>query len=419
MAKRIVITSFGSYGDVYPYIGLGLELKARGHAPVLAMPGYYRTVVEREGLSFHPVRPDIDPADRETLQRVMDPVRGTEYIATRIIVASLTETYADVAAASRGADLLVTHPITFAAVILAQARGIPWVSTVLAPISFFSAHDVPVFPPAPWMKGLDRIPGAGRALVAIGRQATARWMGPVYAFRQQIGLPPGGNPFFEGQHSPQAVLALFPRVMAEPQRDWPPAVHITGAIPYNGPAGAPPLTDELNAFLDAGPAPLVFTLGSSAVGAAGHFYQESVDAVRRLGLRAVMLVGPYPENRPEGSLPDDVLLQVSAPHAALFPRAAAVVHQCGAGTMYQALRAGRPTLAVPFAHDQPDNAYRLGRLGVARTVRPRRYRARLVARELRRLLDDAAYRARAAAVAERVRAEVGARAACDVIETVL
>ncbi|MEW5926502.1 MAG: nucleotide disphospho-sugar-binding domain-containing protein [Gemmatimonadota bacterium] len=127
----------------------------------------------------------------------------------------------------------------------------------------------------------------------------------------------------------------------------------------------------------------------------------------------------YPENRPGSPLPDGVILEPFAPHAALFPRASAVVHQGGAGTLHQGLRSGRPTLVVPFAHDQPDNAYRVERLGVSRTLRPRRYTAARVGENLGILLRDGACRARAEAVAERVRREDGARAACDALEEVL
>jgi UDP:flavonoid glycosyltransferase YjiC (YdhE family) len=114
-----------------------------------------------------------------------------------------------------------------------------------------------------------------------------------------------------------------------------------------------------------------------------------------------------------------VLVLESAPHSQLFPRAAAVVHQCGMGTLGTALAAGVPQLAVPYANDQPDNAWRLERLGVARTLYPSRYRAGRVVTELRALLGEARYGRRAAEIADVVNAEDGVRAACDAIERVL
>lgn len=417
--RRIVISSFGSFGDVYPYIGLALGLRERGHAPVLAMPAWYRETVEREGLEFHAVRPDVDPSDRETVGRIMDAAGGTEYIVRELILASLRESFDDLVAAARGADLMITHPVTFAGPIVAQHARLAWVSTVLAPMSFFSRHDLPVFPPIPWARRLERVPGAAGALVALAKRMTRSWGEPVHALRRELGLPPGGNPVFEGQHAPDLVLGLFSRVLGTPQSDWPANVTVTGPITYNGPRGDAPLSARLTDFLNTGDPPVVFTLGSSAVGAAGNFYHESVEAVRRLGVRAVLLVGPHRENRPDGDLPEGVLIEEFAPHAALFPRASVVVHQGGAGTVHQGLLSGRPTLVVPFAHDQPDNAWRVERLGVSRTIRPKRYTARAVERTLAILLGEPAFAARAAEVARKVSAEDGVARACDAIERLI
>ena len=414
---RIVLTSFGSYGDVYPYIGLALGLRARGHDPVLAMPPWYRQAAEREGLTFAGIRPDVDPSDRETMARIMDPANGTEFIVRELLLASLRETFHDLREAAAGADLLVTHPITFAGPIVAAHCRLRWLSSVLAPMSFFSRHDLPVFPPLPWSKRLERVPGAAAALVWLARTVTSRWGEPVHALRRELGLPRGGDPIYEGQHAPAGVLALFSPVLADPQPDWPARVWMTGAIPYNGPAAGHTLSADLDSFLSAGPPPVVFTLGSSAVGAAGDFYHESVEAVRRLGVRGVLLVGRHAENRPP-DLPDSVRAESFAPHAALFPRAAVVVHQGGIGTLHQGLRAGRPTLVVPHAHDQPDNAFRLGRLGVSRTLLPRHYVAGRVTRELETLLGGD-YATRAAEIAGRVRLEDGVTAACDAVERAL
>jgi UDP:flavonoid glycosyltransferase YjiC (YdhE family) len=246
------------------------------------------------------------------------------------------------------------------------------------------------------------------------RRQTAKWLAPVSALRVRHGLPPAGNPLFEAQYSPHLNLGLYSRVMASPQPDWPPQMRTTGFVFYNGPAALPP---ELEAFLAAGPAPVVFTLGSSAVAAAGRFYHESAEAAARAGVRAVLLTGGFASNVPS-RVPDGVLLVDRAPHQLLFPRARAVVHQGGAGTTGQALRAGCPMIVVPHGHDQPDNAFRVTRLGVARTLFPGRYTAASVAAELGPLLDDPSYHARAQATAAIVRQEGGADGAADAIAAV-
>lgn len=420
MPSRIVLTTLGSSGDVHPYIGLARGLAARGHEPVIATSPYYRTKVEAAGIAFRAVRPDIDPTDAATVARIMDPVRGGEFIVRDVALGTLRETHADLRAATDGADALVTHPLTFAGRLVAEERGLPWVSSVLAPMSFFSAHDLPVLAPAPRAHAARHLGlGATRSLIRMAKAVARHWADPVRALRAELGLPETEDPVFEGQHSPRLVLALFSRVLAAPQPDWPPNSCITGPIFYDGGVEGEGATPELEQFLARGPAPLVFTLGTSAVGAAGRFYEESTTAARELGMRAVMLVGHDPRNRPAGPPSGDVCVCSYAPYSTLFPRAAAVVHQGGAGTTAQALRAGRPTLVVPYAHDQPDNAFRVEHLGVSRTLYPRHYRAPRVSQTLRALLDDPLVATRAAGVARRVQAEDGVGVACAEIERVL
>lgn len=414
---RILLTSWGSFGDVYPYVGLGLALKARGHRPRLAMPEFYRGIVEGVGLEFAPVGLDIDPDDRATIARVMSPITGAKAIIKELLMPAVRADFRALDAAAADADLIVTHPITFAAPVVAQARKLPWVSTVLAPMSFFSTTDVPVLAPAPRLVHLRRTgTWYGRLVGQLVRGQTRPWLEPIDALRAELGLPRGGHPLFEGQFSPALTLALFSRTLAAPQRDWPDHVAVTGFVFYNGSEALAPALDE---FLASGPPPVVFTLGTSAVGAAGNFYDESVKAVARLGVRAVLLTGGFEVNRPRRPVPDHVMLVDRAPHQLLFPRASAVVHQGGAGTTGQALRAGKPMLVVPHGHDQPDNAFRVTSLGVARTIFPAAYRERRVATELTRVLDVPSFNARASEVATVVATEGGAEAAAEAIGAVL
>lgn len=414
---RIVITSFGSYGDVYPYIGLALGLARRGHQPVLAMPAIYRELVEREGLAFHPVRPDLDPQDRALAARVMHPVNGTDALFQEILIPSLAASFDDLSAAADGADLLITHPITLVAPAVAETQRLRWASSVLAPLSLFSEHDPIVPPPAPWVHALtSRSSLLSRMFLLLTERMTQKWARRVQEFRAQRGLAPGGNPILAGQHSPHLVLALFSRVLGQPQPDWPARTALTGAILYNG-AAADMLPADVTAFLDAGEPPIVFTLGTSAIFSAGAFYEVSAAAARRLGRRAVLLVGPGANQSPFAGR--DVLTAEFAPHRALFARAAAVVHQGGIGTLHQALASGHPMIVVPHSHDQPDNAHRATRLGVGRTIYPTQYRVDTVAAALGAILGDDGVRRRASEIAAIVRQEDGVERACDAIETVL
>lgn len=425
MRRTILITAFGSLGDIKPYVALASELKERGYSPIIGTSGFYRDMVEKAGIGFRPVRPDVDPEDYSLIEKVFHPLNGPEILIREVLLAQLRESYEDLLEAVNGADILITHPVSFAGPIVAEKTKTAWVSTILAPFSLFSAYDLPVFPLFPFLKNVERFgPWAGRLLIRVAKFVTRNWSEPIRRLRAEIGLPPGGDPIYEGQFSPESVLGLFSPLLIKRDTDRPQNTRITGFLFYdedadlwvdNGGAG-PNAPDKLERFLESGPPPVVFTLGSSAVMAAGEFYRESVEAARTLGIRAVLLVGRDPRNIPAEPLPDDIVQFEYFPHSQIFPRAAAIVHQGGIGTTAQALRAGKPMLVVPFAFDQPDNAYRVSRLGVARTIYRHRYSAHRAATELKTLLSNTTYLRRAEQVAEIVRAEKGAAAACDAIE---
>jgi UDP:flavonoid glycosyltransferase YjiC (YdhE family) len=149
---------------------------------------------------------------------------------------------------------------------------------------------------------------------------------------------------------------------------------------------------------------------------AGDFYEQSARAAQLLGRRAVLLVGSDPANRPGSHFAADIFTAEYAPFSTLFPRAALIVHQGGVGTTAQALRAGKPMLMMPYSHDQPDNARRMRRLGVAKTVQRRHYTAARAAAAIKALLANPAYAAKAAAAARIIAEEDGIHSACNAIE---
>lgn len=417
--QRIVLPAFGSLGDIHPYMAIALELQARGHNPVIATTSLYREKIEGAGLTFAPVRPDLPPPkdqDQEMMDRVMEPRSGPIYLMEELIAPHVRESYADLMQASAGADLLVTHPITFASPLVARTTGIPWISTVLAPGSFFSAYDPPVPPFWPWTHKLRLLgPGVTKSILDLAKWKYRSKL--VDELRDELGIPDYGNPIFDGQHSPALVLALFSKYFAAPQPDWPPQTRVTGFAFYDGrhETAMPP---ELFEFLNSGAAPIVFTLGSSAVWVARDFFQESIAAAKKLGRRAVLLIGDQ-RNRPQEPLPPEMIAVDYAPFESLLERACVVVHHGGVGTTSQGLRAGVPTLIVPFAFDQSDNAAHATLLGTSRTLYRRSYKAERVARELDNLLNKPQYALKAREVGARLRSENGAATAADLIEEFL
>ncbi len=419
--KRVVIATFGSLGDLHPYLAIGLELRARGHEPVIATSEFYRGPIEQLGLGFRPVRPDLSENidDSELFKRVMDGRTGPETVIRDLVAPRVRESYEDTLAAVEGADLLLSHMLTFAAPTVAEVEGIPWLSTFLAPIGFLSAWDGPVPMPTLAGRNLRRLPPwILRPLFHHIKGRLGRWAEPVNALRADLGLPRHRDPIFAGQTSPHGTLALFSRAFAGPQPDWPGGTVQTG-FPFFDRFEGRTLPPELAEFLDAGPPPVVFTLGSSAVRDAGNFYDEGRGAASQLGVRAVFLTGKDPRNVPRSPLPETMIACEYAPYSELFPLASAVVHQGGVGTTAQGLRSGRPTVIVPWSHDQPDNAERAGRLGLSITLPRRSYRAGTVAKALKRLLHGPGFADRAAEIGRRIRAEDGAGAAADAIERML
>lgn len=422
-SAHIVIATVGSLGDLFPLLAVGQALQRRGHRITVATHAVHQPVIAQSGLGFADASGMAEPDDRAAfIARAFHPWRGPSFVVRDFAAADVQASYRKLLPVCAGADLLITTTLAFAGQILGEqgeADGtLRWMSVVLAPAGFLALGDMPA-------TGLDLLdawvrasPAMARALGGLARRVTHGWTAPVRAFRRTLGLParsPRGDPFHRGQHAPRGVLALFPPAFGAAQPDWPPQTHLCGFARYVQPSTLDP---ALSAFLDAGTAPLVFSLGSTAVHANAAFLRESLQATAALGQRAVLLTGsPEMRARLPARLPDTVHCIDYAPHAALFPCAAVVVHHGGIGTSAEALRAGVPALVVPHGFDQPDNAARLQRLGVARVLPASRYRADRAARVLR-ALQHPSFMTRSRTLASGLALE-GATVAADAVEAAL
>lgn len=421
---RIVLNTFGSFGDLHPYLAIAIELRRRGHAPLIATSEVYREKIAAEGLEFAPVRPDVGEllGRPDLLEKLWHPNHGTEYLIRNYLMPRVEESYRDLTAACAGADLLLTHFAAYAGSTVAEVLKLTWLSVALQPSIFLSTYDPPVLPPV-WLRHFYHLGRPAIATIfAFGKLRVRRWGQPLLKLRQRLGLPASANPVFDAQYSPFGTLALFSTNFARPQPDWPPNVTMCGFVFYDRPGegfASRASEDGLTRFLDAGPAPVVFTLGSSAVMHPGDFYRESLAAAQRLGVRAVLLIGATAREQVPREGPSAIFITAYVPYSELLPRAALTVHQGGIGTTAQALRAGKPMIVVPWSHDQPDNAERLRRLGISRTISRSHYNAATVAREIENSLQDSAMARRAADLGAKIAAENGLRSACDAIEAAL
>jgi len=388
----------------------------RGHQVTVATTPYYQPKVEALGINFRAIRPDWDPTNPDLIRKCENLKSGLEVLYRDILLPELKGTYEDLLSAAKDADLMIAGEIVYAAPLVAEKLALRWVSAILSPLSFFSSFDPSVTVNAPALIHLRKAgPNAYRTGLSLGRLAIRHWSNPVRRLRREQGLRPDCDPVFRDKFSPDLVLALFSRWLAQPQPDWPPQTRQPGFVYFDQTSADATVSAPLSRFLSSEDAPIVFTQGSTAVQNPGHFYEVSAAAAKRLGRRAILLGS---KTTPQSDSPDLLVLPYAA-YSQVFPYAAINVHQGGSGTTGEALRSGRPMLIVPYGWDQPDNAARIVRLGVGLNVARSQYSVDTAIAALQTILESPGISARAAEVGYQVAAEDGLGSACDAIESIV
>jgi len=412
---RWLLTSWGSHGDLHPFLALGSGLTARGHQVTLVGHPDWAAETEAAGLRFvstgEPSREDFIRDHPEVMSMKWGGLVSLHTLVYRAIAPGFDHTMAALLAEAPAHDVIVAHHFVFPAPVVAELTGLPWATVSLAPGVVPSASSLPGANFGRAGRGV-----FGRAwnrfIWATGKRITRAMVDPVVnRLRTEHGLRPVRDAIFDA-HSPLLNLQLYSGHFASRPPDWSPEKRMAGFCFYDPPAELA-LAPEIEKFLGRGEPPVLFTLGSVAVQNPGTFYPSAVAAVEALGLRGILLIGPE-KNRP-GRLPDSVLAVPYAPYGLLMSRMRAVAHQCGIGTLSHTLRAGLPSLACPFAFDQPNNARRLEALGVAEMLFPHQHDASHFTSTLRRLLAGEAP-TRARHLGELVRSENGVDLACGLLE---
>lgn len=410
---HVLLPTIGSAGDVHPVVALGLALKRRGHRATVITNALFQPLIERVGLGFLPLGTVDDARAAMADPDLWHPRKGFGVVARRAIVPSIEPVYRHIERLA-GPDVVVAASgISFGARLAQERLGVPLATVHLQPSLIRSFVDsgivgtVRISPaqPAWFKKGFFWI--ADRLIV--DRELKA----PLNAFRATLGLAPVDRVLHRWLHSPQLVIGLFPEWFAAPQPDWPPHTHLVG-FPLWDLDDRPSLPTDAQAFLADGEAPLVFTPGSAAA-TMHRYFEESVKAVRQLGVRA-MFVTNFPEQVP-GDLPTGSRVFGYLPFSRLLPHAAMLIYHGGVGTLAQAAKAGIPHLVVPNGHDQFDNGWRIEQLRLGRSIPQTRYRADVVIGAVNALRGDRALRERCAAVAAKVDGDAAVTRACELIES--
>ncbi len=311
----------------------------------------------------------------------------------------------------RKIDVVFRHFIAFGAGWAAEEEDVGHAVGVLTPMFWFSKIDPSTLTPY-----IENMPlWMVRLLVEI-QKFTGRWVfdRPTNRARKVLGLSPIKNSLRREFLGGDLNLGLWSPDFRKPLADDPKHGKVCGFTWFDRQDAATALSPELERFVGAGEPPIVFTLGTSVVHHAGNFYEIAAEAAQLVGRRAVLLTGN--DGTPPRGLPAGVEVFPYAPFSALLPRAACTVHHGGIGTTAQAMRSGKPTVIIPYANDEFDNAARARKLGVSATLHLRRLNVKNMAETLRRVLDDPAVSRQAAALGTPLEREDGAVVAAEAIE---
>jgi rhamnosyltransferase subunit B len=235
----------------------------------------------------------------------------------------------------------------------------------------------------------------------------------INRFRQSLGLPPVRKIFDRWTHSPQLNLCLFPDWFAQPQPDWPLQTQLTSFVYYDKQSENEVVPEEVNKFLDAGSPPLIFTPGT-AMKHANQFFLDCIEACQLLGRRGILLT-QHPEQLP-AELPQSIQHFAYLPFSKILPQAAALVHHGGIGTTAQAIAAGIPQVIRPMAHDQPDNAARVEKLGIGASLSTKKFNAATLAKKIKTLITSQTVLERCKTCAERINPDQSLDETCMIIE---
>lgn len=398
---RIAILTWGTRGDVQPYLALAKGLAARGHAVSLAAPDNFQPWIESHGVAFRGMGADLEALlQTPELQRALaGDWLGVARIWRERLRPLILHSLEATSAAAREAELIVHHPKVVGAPDVAEATGAALVC--LSPVPMLPTGAFPAL-----ITTRNFGPRLNRLTWSVFRLARAPYSGMIDAWRKRaLGLGPGRKFSQVGEGAALRLTAVSPAVLERPA-DWPPNGQLSGYLFLEEGADWRP-DPALAAFLQAGPPPVYIGLGSMTLRDPEAATRRLLAAARQAGVRALIAGGWGGLSAAETGGADAHFI-TSAPHDALFPHMAAVVHHAGAGTTAAGLRAGKPSLGLPQAVDQPFWAARIAALGCGPApLRLRQANVDTLAARLRALVETRAYRTNAAAVAGRIAQENG------------
>lgn len=395
---RVIITTWGTLGDVDPMAAIGSALQARGAEVVVYTNPHFVERVEQKGLEARGFGASWSPDVFAQGTHLSHPHLGPLRVWNELYAPRFLPLYREIEAELKRTrvDLVLNHLWCFGGHFAGQAAGVATGFVSLAPISWFSSEN-------PGYLGPQRAPYWLRRWSLKGPM---RWVARAFFGRslqsafQEVGLSLSRDAFFSSVASCACNVGLWSPAWRADASDDPP-----NAWTYGFPRGSSllaPLAPEIESFLAQGEAPVVMGLGSALPMLAPDLYREVWQACSRLGQRAILVGGPADL---VGSNERELLVVPYAPYRSLFARAKVLIHHGGINSLAESLETGLPSVIIPFANDQFDNAYRTEDLGAAVVLPRPKANAKRIHQVLSRALTDRALQAKAHALGEAIRAQ--------------
>ncbi len=408
---KITMMTIGSTGDVRPYMLLGRALKGRGHDVTVAAFAPFEEMITSAGLIFFPISGDVV----DLMEHLMKPgAVGMSYLkeAETAISKVAPLLLKDLMKAGEGAEAMICNFFGSTFYSVAEKYGIPCVQTHFFPMD--PNADMPISSaPFPhlgrwWNRLSYRI---GYLLISVlERRYLTEWRRENGVSLRKMHSKPD---YACNGHRIPAIYATSPLLMPRPAQ-WDEHIYMSGFWWDETPIDFTP-DQELLDFISAGEKPIYVGFGSMVSGDMQETFRTVRQAVEKAGLRAILATGWAKEEQPQNT--ENVHYATYVPHDWLFPMVSAAVHHGGAGTTASSLRAGLPTLVVPFGGDQPFWGERVHAAGCGpQPIMRDSMTADELALRLRDLVDNPAYAEKAANMGRAMRAEHGLERAVDIIE---
>lgn len=420
---KIFMNTFGSRGDVQPFIILGKALKKKGHQVMVCTSSRFENDVTSNGLEYGYITNEafeLLDADKTILE---DSLGILGFIKTSFKLINKAKPInrkmiknAWDAARDFKPDLVIYHPKALGAVSIAEKFNVPAVLIslipMLAPTSEFPVIGMPKIRLGDWYNRLTY------KLIILGYNSYMKDLNDIRISEMGLNKLPKGTgiaTMSDGTPVPN-IHAISPHVIAIPH-DWPEIYSMSGYITeQNSEEWSPP--SVLQEFLEAGEPPVYIGFGSMSGSNAKRLTNIVLESLRQANVRGIIATGWG--GLVSTNLPENILKIESASHAWLFPRVSAVIHHGGAGTTAAGLRAGCPTIICPFMGDQPFWGDQVVKLGVGlKMSSQKKLKSEELSAAICKVTADTKIQKAAALLGEKIQAEDGVSSTIRAIENIM